>query len=656
MMSDEEEIDVMGDIYDTPTLNFDSNEVEWPDIGVEKISGSDLLDDYAYPSIITHCDSTSDLNDLTSLPATINENSSDTQSATSSIEEDFWTEGEKMQLEKGLSVCGPSWVHLQLWVKTKTARQIKNFVNSQNYQSSSSGQNFLNNPLSDDLLIDQSQLVFDGQIPAMLEVVVEDMPLSPVLPNKSFKKYSKTRKHKQNAKIARKMTKKPKVSSATIKSKARDTPKKKIIKTKKQNIKPTIHHSPRMFSNGEEVIVIQKETEDSEDVEISVDDKASDISLAKKKTKVRIKKNVNKHTKDSSAVTLAKDIKSSQSTDKNQNCLLNINIKEENPTTDGEPSVKLNNINLKKIDFGVPLAIIKDGGYTISHNADGSPSQTMFIENPQKRLRSKQTIALLKCSTFKGKKPAPFKVDLSMEAVVIMDIHAHSSIVEAGGLLGGHYDTSSKTLFIKMASPCQSESTKVQCDLCPVAMMEAMEEFQRLELNVVGWYHSHPTFLPNPSLQDIATQKDMQNWFEDTAGCPVISFIISPFCSLNRSLQSRYRCLIILSENSNERIPYEIKPHISSESLKKGFVMNISEKLLNIASKNKQLITDFDQDHRQQGITKLNKCVESCRLHMISCNPPVPENLTKDILQEVVEACNAYKGMKYSGNQLESQK
>lgn len=26
MMSDEEEIDVMGDIYDTPTLNFDSNE------------------------------------------------------------------------------------------------------------------------------------------------------------------------------------------------------------------------------------------------------------------------------------------------------------------------------------------------------------------------------------------------------------------------------------------------------------------------------------------------------------------------------------------------------------------------------------------------------------------------------------------------------
>lgn len=76
-------------------------------------------------------------------------------------------------------------------------------------------------------------------------------------------------------------------------------------------------------------------------------------------------------------------------------------------------------------------------------------------------------------------------------------------------------------------------------------MMEAMEEFQRLELNVVGWYHSHPTFLPNPSLQDIATQKDMQNWFEDTAGCPVISFIISPFCSLNRSLQSRYRLVLV---------------------------------------------------------------------------------------------------------------
>ena len=46
--------------------------------------------------------------------------------------------------------------------------------------------------------------------------------------------------------------------------------------------------------------------------------------------------------------------------------------------------------------------------------------------------------------------------------------------------------------------------------LVKVSQTEASEEINRQGLQVVGWYHSHPTFPPNPSVRDIETQHSFQ--------------------------------------------------------------------------------------------------------------------------------------------------
>jgi len=40
--------------------------------------------------------------------------------------------------------------------------------------------------------------------------------------------------------------------------------------------------------------------------------------------------------------------------------------------------------------------------------------------------------------------------------------------------------------------------------------IEAREVFSKKNLDVVGWYHSHPTFRPNPSIRDIENQYQYQ--------------------------------------------------------------------------------------------------------------------------------------------------
>lgn len=45
--------------------------------------------------------------------------------------------------------------------------------------------------------------------------------------------------------------------------------------------------------------------------------------------------------------------------------------------------------------------------------------------------------------------------------------------------------------------------------------------------DLLGWFHSHPTFPPNPSRTDVATQADMQLQFSIERDRPFIGFIMS---------------------------------------------------------------------------------------------------------------------------------
>jgi proteasome lid subunit RPN8/RPN11 len=51
-------------------------------------------------------------------------------------------------------------------------------------------------------------------------------------------------------------------------------------------------------------------------------------------------------------------------------------------------------------------------------------------------------------------------------------------------------------------------STDVEMD--PVSEIEVRDVIRRQNLQVVGWYHSHPTFRPDPSVRDIENQGNYQ--------------------------------------------------------------------------------------------------------------------------------------------------
>ena len=44
----------------------------------------------------------------------------------------------------------------------------------------------------------------------------------------------------------------------------------------------------------------------------------------------------------------------------------------------------------------------------------------------------------------------------------------------------------------------------------PTSEMKAREVFAEKGYSVVGWYHSHPTFEPHPSIRDIENQTSYQ--------------------------------------------------------------------------------------------------------------------------------------------------
>ncbi|KAK6484396.1 histone H2A deubiquitinase MYSM1-like [Huso huso] len=151
---------------------------------------------------------------------------------------------------------------------------------------------------------------------------------------------------------------------------------------------------------------------------------------------------------------------------------------------------------------------------------------------------------LIPCQAFGDEKQEPFQVRVSGEALVVMDMHAHVSMAEVIGLLGGGYSEGERVLEICVAEPCNSLSTGLQCEMDPVSQTQASEALAGRGYSVVGWYHSHPAFDPNPSLRDIDTQAKFQSYFS-RGGAQFIGMIVSPYNPTNVSPHSQVTCLIV---------------------------------------------------------------------------------------------------------------
>ncbi|XP_031167476.1 histone H2A deubiquitinase MYSM1 isoform X2 [Sander lucioperca] len=165
---------------------------------------------------------------------------------------------------------------------------------------------------------------------------------------------------------------------------------------------------------------------------------------------------------------------------------------------------------------------------------------------------------LIPCRSFGEDVQEPFQVIVCAETLLIMDMHAHVSRGEVIGLLGGTFSEEERVLKICAAEPCNSVSTGLQCEMDPVSQTQACDVLSSLGFSVVGWYHSHPTFHPNPSVRDIDTQDQFQSYFS-RGGAPFIGMIVSPYDPANPSPHSQTTCLLVKESqepSGPQKLPY----------------------------------------------------------------------------------------------------
>ncbi|VEN42502.1 unnamed protein product [Callosobruchus maculatus] len=210
-----------------------------------------------------------------------------------------------------------------------------------------------------------------------------------------------------------------------------------------------------------------------------------------------------------------------------------------------------------------------EGGCTLTHDERGQIVNTTVVnEEPKQKLYIKRpTIKLIYCRPFTVEKPQPFKVKMNLATLLTIDFHAHAWLTEVMGLVAGSWVPQENLLKITHYEPCLNiASSTTHCDMCPISQAEAADFIHKKRLDILGWFHSHPTFAPEPSQQDMDTQMVVQRWIGH--GKPCIGVILSPF-SLNGALiASPFRCLIVdQKENFEDQfVPYKFKVDIDSDT------------------------------------------------------------------------------------------
>ncbi|KAM9686092.1 deubiquitinase MYSM1 isoform 2-T2 [Trichechus inunguis] len=233
---------------------------------------------------------------------------------------------------------------------------------------------------------------------------------------------------------------------------------------------------------------------------------------------------------------------------------------------------------------------------------------------PRSTKSSFDPFQLIPCNFFSEEKQEPFQVRVASEALLIMDLHAHVSMAEVIGLLGGRYSEVDKVVEVCAAEPCNSLSTGLQCEMDPVSQTQASETLAVRGYSVIGWYHSHPAFDPNPSLRDIDTQAKYQSYFS-RGGAKFIGMIVSPYNRNNPLPYSQITCLVIsdeISPDGSYRLPYKFEVQQMLEEPRWGLVF---EKTRWIIEKYR-LSHSVPMDkifHRDSDLTCLQKLLECLR-------------------------------------------
>ncbi|KAI8145783.1 hypothetical protein BJV82DRAFT_602246 [Fennellomyces sp. T-0311] len=274
-------------------------------------------------------------------------------------------------------------------------------------------------------------------------------------------------------------------------------------------------------------------------------------------------------------------------------------------------------------------------GRVIEHGQAVKPARPKRIIKRSQHYDGYDPFRLVPLEYYDEEHSAPFIVDITSDALLIMDFHSHLAHTEIIGLLGGNFVESggAKVLKVESVFPCRSTSTGIQCEMDPASEMKAREVFAEKGYSVVGWYHSHPTFEPHPSIRDIENQTSYQTLFrhESTGDEPFIGVIVTPYDTETVSDHSQIQ-YIHISSRWNEfnpfRIPYACKKMVHQSEQVSPQVFEEFEKLVH----------EFkDYEHKVNMLhtfvgsrTRLDKLLDSLRSNLF-----LPADQVTDYLERV---------------------
>ncbi|XP_047229671.1 histone H2A deubiquitinase MYSM1 [Girardinichthys multiradiatus] len=240
---------------------------------------------------------------------------------------------------------------------------------------------------------------------------------------------------------------------------------------------------------------------------------------------------------------------------------------------------------------------------------------------------------LIPCRSFEKDVQEPFQVIVCAETLLIMDMHAHVSRGEVIGLLGGMFDQEEKVLKICAAEPCNSVSTGLQCEMDPVSQTQACDVLSSLGFSVVGWYHSHPSFHPNPSVRDIDTQDQFQSYFS-RGGAPFLGMIVSPYDPANPSPHSQITCLLVKEgqePSSHNKLPYRFNFLSSQDSPDWEQTMRRAQWIIQKYAQTHGSVQMDRLFRRDSNLTCLEKMMASLARHL----EPLPDGEGEEFLSEI---------------------
>ena len=179
-------------------------------------------------------------------------------------------------------------------------------------------------------------------------------------------------------------------------------------------------------------------------------------------------------------------------------------------------------------------------------------------------------------------------VILSNEAFLIMSLHSHLCSDEIIGWMGG--TITDDLIEIKGAFPVNAiahENGRINVEMDVEHALMVRTEIETLGMNIVGWYHSHPTFDVLPSVMDIANQIS----YQDISTQLFLGGIISPYYSTQK-LEGLFTIFHIKKNNEE----FKWNGYHPAYSLKFTLkYVDVSEEIINKAIK---IIEEYKQHNR----------------------------------------------------------